>query len=109
MAVSITIRIINNFRWVRNPPVKLFMKNLSGYWRTAPLNPLEIPQHLRGEDDEGEEYLYIRERDIALRVSECMAIDDSRWQGHWGMSYFDAYFVVFSKCGSECIVAHYHW
>ena len=92
------------------------MKKLSGYWRTAPLNPLEIPQHLRGEDDEEDQYLYIPERDISLRMSECVRISAKGiwheywiWEGYWGMSYFDAYFVIFSKCGSECIVAHYHW
>lgn len=34
---------------------------------------------------------------------------EGRFNGVYGTSYFDAYGIILSKCGSEAIVAHLVW
>ena len=64
------------------------------------------------KDAEGAQYVifkYVDGREEALNLSNFMRADRGRWHGIYGTSYFSAYGVILSRCGSVAIVALITW
>jgi len=63
------------------------------------------------EDAEGAQYVifkYVDGREEALSLSNFMRAS-GRWHGIYGTSYFSAYGVILSRCGSAAVVALLTW
>jgi hypothetical protein len=60
------------------------------------------------ENEEFSDCVLFEQKDgkkIALPLSMFMRIDSKIWDGVYGTSYFSAYFIKLSKCGTMAVVA----
>jgi len=68
------------------------------------------------EDAENDSFVIFeaknKEYSAALPLSQFMRVENGKstlWDGVFGTSYFSAYFIKLSKCGSMAVVAEKYW
>jgi hypothetical protein len=84
----------------------------SYYFRSEILNFFELPEKCRNEyfDQEDDSFVYDEEKEEALPLSSFVKLSEpGLFDGFFGMSYFSAYFIKVSKCGTAAVVAYKHW
>lgn len=83
----------------------------SYYFRSPILNWHELSQEQQKEYSEDEfsesSFVFDEERNDLISLDEFMRIDrPGRFHGVFGQSYFSAYYIRISKCGSAAVVAY---
>jgi hypothetical protein len=88
------------------------------YNRSGILNFFELSEEMQGEvlsdfnfeESEAHETSYViskfKDKKTALPLSMFMRTDGNFTHGVYGESYFSAYYLTLSRCGSEAIIAY---
>jgi hypothetical protein len=84
---------------------------VSYYFRSPILNWYELSQEQQQEYPEADfsesSFVFNDQRNYILCLDEFIRIDrPGRFHGVFGQTYFSAYFIHLSKCGSAAVVAY---